>query len=177
MPKSSTSIVLHAAEYFFGNAGTKVETILGSCVSITLWHPTKLIGGICHYALPGASKSFNERPNPRFAEDCFYLFEQSMAKHNSTIRDYQVKLFGGGNMIKKSVRPNVNPLENLPVGDKNVLSAFNWIHRQKGETLVAHVGEFGYRKIIFDTATGDVWVKFTPVEKTPGDHSSLTGKS
>jgi chemotaxis protein CheD len=29
-----------------------IRTVLGSCVSITLWHPVKRVGGMCHFLLP-----------------------------------------------------------------------------------------------------------------------------
>ena len=35
-------------------AATRISTLLGSCVSITLWHRAKRIGGMCHYMMPSA---------------------------------------------------------------------------------------------------------------------------
>jgi len=48
--------------YFTDRKNTRIRTLLGSCVSITFWHPRLLIGGMCHYMLP-------ERGNELRAED------------------------------------------------------------------------------------------------------------
>ncbi|MBL8511280.1 MAG: chemotaxis protein CheD, partial [Betaproteobacteria bacterium] len=45
-------IFLQPGEFYFGDADTRIRTLLGSCVSITMWHPTRRIGGMCHYMLP-----------------------------------------------------------------------------------------------------------------------------
>ena len=44
---------LMPGDFVFGNSELKLKTLLGSCVAITLWHPDKKIGGMCHYMLPG----------------------------------------------------------------------------------------------------------------------------
>lgn len=36
-------IFLQPGEHYVGDADCTIRTLLGSCVSITLWHPAKLI--------------------------------------------------------------------------------------------------------------------------------------
>jgi chemotaxis protein CheD len=169
-------ILLHAGDYFFGTEGHQVHTLLGSCVSITLWHPKLRIGGICHYALPENFSPERKRYNPRFADDCFKLFRRSAARHNTSLKEYHAKIFGGGNMYEKRsiLDPSSLTIERLPVGEKNVVSAITFLTEESISLSVAHVGEFGYRKIIFDITSGDVWVRFTSVDKR-GDQRSQTG--
>ena len=168
-------VILHAGDYFFGTARHEVATLLGSCVSVTLWHPQLKIGGMCHFALP-ENHFTNPRFNPRFADDCYQLFQRSAAKHNTHLEEYQAKIFGGGNMYEKmpQARNILSSVERLPVGEKNVMSAVSFVTQANIPLLVAHVGEFGYRNIIFDIETGDVWVRFTPIHRQ-GDQSSLSG--
>lgn len=45
-------VTLQPGEFHFGGANTRIQTLLGSCVAITLWHPIRRIGGMCHYMLP-----------------------------------------------------------------------------------------------------------------------------
>ena len=45
-PDHVIEIFLQPGDFYFGGADTRIRTILGSCVSITMWHPTRLIGGM-----------------------------------------------------------------------------------------------------------------------------------
>ena len=44
-------IFLQPGEIFFGDSSTRIRTVLGSCVAMTLWHPQRKVGGMCHYML------------------------------------------------------------------------------------------------------------------------------
>lgn len=172
-------IVLHAGDYCFGDENLELHTLLGSCVSVTLWHPAKKIGGMCHFALPNKSDSEDRddhQPNPRYGGDCFALFARSVKRYHTLLNEYEAKIFGGGNIIKKSSNREFAALQSKPVGEKNVQVAFEFLLENDIEMKVAHVGEFGYRKIIFDIGTGDVWVKFTSMDKV-GNQDSLTGRT
>jgi len=63
-PRSNTrisdgvvEIFLNPGEYFVGGAGFQVRTILGSCVSIILWHQRLRYGAMSHYLLSSRSGS------------------------------------------------------------------------------------------------------------------------
>jgi len=40
------TVVLAAGDFHFGGGRTRISTLLGSCVSLTLWHPRRRIGDI-----------------------------------------------------------------------------------------------------------------------------------
>lgn len=167
---------LHAGDYCFGEENLELHTLLGSCVSVTLWHPTLRIGGMCHFALPAREGEAYDTLNPRYGSDCFGLFQRSAARYKVPLSEFEAKIFGGGNILKNTALKGYTEVQRIPVGDKNVQVAFKFLMANNIEMKVAHVGESGYRKIIFDIATGDVWVKFTPVEKV-GDQHTLSGKT
>jgi len=165
-------IFLYPGDFVFAGSGVHLHTLLGSCISITLWHPQKKIGGMCHFVLPGYSgeRLLNEKANGRYAGDVMELFREAAAEHKTNIMEYQAKIFGGGNMMK-SVGDNVDG----SVGTKNAGAAMQLLMQEGVEILVAHVGEFGHRRIAFDITTGDVWVKHPSVE---GENSAgLHGKA
>jgi chemotaxis protein CheD len=173
MDHAKKKVVLHSGDYCFDKAGTHVHTLLGSCVSITIWHPRLCIGGMCHFALgrpdgrpPGSAL------DPRYAEDCIELFKRSVAKKRTRLKDYHVKIFGGGNMYEKFPDPELDDDEKQPVGGRNSIAAFTLIMNEGVDVLVAHVGEFGHRRIVFDISTGDVWVRFTPGKGAVGGYSA-----
>jgi len=80
-------------------------------------------------------------------------------------------------MYKKIRYSGLEEVENQPVGDKNVAAAATLLMNEGVEILVAHVGEFGYRRIVFDISTGDVWVRFTAARGAIGDVRSLGGRT
>ena len=51
-PEDALEIFIRPGEFYFGDGNTRIRTILGSCVAVTLWHPERHIGGMCHYMLP-----------------------------------------------------------------------------------------------------------------------------
>lgn len=177
MKKASKKVVLHAGNYCFENAGTHVHTLLGSCVSITLFHPIRKIGGMCHFALPYNIETQRSRLNPRYGDDCMTLFLRSIKRTNTQLKDYQAKIFGGGNMYEKHPVVDFSAEQTRAVGEKNVVAAFSLLTQHNIDIQVAHVGEFGYRRIVFDVTTGEVWVKFVPNERVKGDQRSLTGRT
>lgn len=163
--QANIKIVLHAGDYAFASTGTQMHTLLGSCVSITLWHPQLKIGGMCHYALPYHSSVSSKQHSldGRYGEDCLKMFVRSARAKGTNLREYQAKIFGGGNMYDKSAMMVDGTSKRQPVGHKNVVAAYELLTAHHVDIHVAHVGEFGYRQIIFDVATGDVWVKFSPI--------------
>lgn len=179
--KVHKKVVLHAGEYCFAKAGTAIHTLLGSCVSICLWHPTMKIGGMCHFALPKNNSldetHKNKKLNPRFASDCIALFARSIKKHNTSFSEYEAKIFGGGDMYHKHHLPELGIEQKQAIGNKNVQAAYELLMQENANILVAHVGEFGYRKIVQDLNTGDVWVKYVPVKHLKGDVRSLSEKT
>src|SRR5439155_18563598 len=47
-PTAYLEIFLQPGEWYFGDADTRIRTLLGSCVAITMWHPRRCLGGMCH---------------------------------------------------------------------------------------------------------------------------------
>jgi chemotaxis protein CheD len=146
-------IFLHPGEFYFGDEHVKIRTLLGSCVAITLWHPLRLIGGMCHYMLPNPNKSDPLHLNGRYAEDAILMFLQEIKKFQTVPYEYQVKVFGGGNMFPSLSKPQEKNIgqRNMDVGKKLLQECGFQIH-------TAHIGGIGYRRIIFDISNGDVSV-------------------
>lgn len=42
-------VYLRPGDFCFGEGRLRITTLLGSCVSVVLWHPTQAHGGMCHY--------------------------------------------------------------------------------------------------------------------------------
>ena len=153
-PDFYMDIFLQPGEFYFGDKETRIRTILGSCVAITVWHPKLFIGGMCHYMLPKHTRPTNkEELDGRYAEDAMHMFLIEMKKARTLPSDYEVKIFGGGNQFPgKDVRV-------FAVSDKNVEIGRKLLRENNLVIKSEHMGGNGHRNIMFDLWSGDVWVK------------------
>ncbi|MDO8775427.1 MAG: chemotaxis protein CheD, partial [Burkholderiaceae bacterium] len=72
-PAHTVDIFLQPGEVYFGGRDTRIRTLLGSCVAITMWHPGMLAGGMCHYMLPGAPTGRRGALDGRYADEAMEL--------------------------------------------------------------------------------------------------------
>ncbi len=171
MLHSDNKVFLHPGEFFFMKEAAHVHTILGSCIAITLWHPKLHIGGMCHFTLPKNPHKMHKSTtlDGRYADDVLQMFKQSTKKFGTSISDYDAKIFGGGNMIRTEGQ-NIED----SIGSKNAAAAMQLLMEENVPIQVAHVGEFGHRRIVFDVDSGDVWVRHT--EMSGARLGSINGK-
>lgn len=148
--------VLHPGDLFFGGAPSVAYTLLGSCVAVTIWHPQRRLGGMCHYLLaarqPGPS--VRQLPAGYFAEDAFRFFDHKIQQYQLPAQEMEVKLFGGGNMFVHNLEQSINVAANNVAAGKSMIQARGW------NLLCASVGGSRYRKLYFDLNTGDVWLAY-----------------
>lgn len=154
-PDFVLDIFLQPGDFHFGDAETSIRTVLGSCVSITMWHPQRLIGGMCHFMLPGGRRTAPDRLNGKYADEAIMMFMLEIAHNKTNVKDYEVKLFGGGNMF-----PGIAKKEGgSDIGKKNIDMA-KALSEQHGLKIVAQdMGMTGHRNVIFEVWSGHVWVK------------------
>ncbi len=152
----SVEIFLQPGELYFGEAGTRIRTVLGSCVSITVWQPRLRIGGMCHYMLPHRGTKAAGPLDGRYGDEAVALLLRDLATVGVSPRDCEAKLFGGGNMFPKALtggRPILN------VSARNIQAARELPDRHGFRRMAEHVGGIGHRTLLFDIATGDAWLK------------------
>ncbi len=150
---ASKDVFLRPGEFCFAEAGTRIRTILGSCVAITLWHPKLRVGGMCHYMLGNPRPLNPARLDGRYAEDAVELFLREILQRHTQPREYQVKIFGGGNMFPALIK---SQSENI--GQRNMNLGQELLRDNGFQIQASHLGGNGYRRIIFDIGSGEVWV-------------------
>ena len=166
----STDVFLRTGAFYFGGGQTRVRTLLGSCVAITVWHPRLRIGGMCHYLLPKPpARDAHTQMLGMYAEGALQLFMQEIARAQTVPDDYVVKVFGGGSMFSQPSgmcpsRPCTAATRagcrDIPC--RNVESGRALLKGQGFSITVEHVGGAGSRQIVFDLQTGDVWMRRGP---------------
>ena len=162
-PLHIVEIFLQPGDLYFGDCNTRIRTVLGSCVSLTFWHPALRVGGMCHYMLPNRSQEKRRvsqlAPDGRYADEAIEMLTREINQIGAPHREYLVKLFGGGNMF-----PNrSNPVSH--VGIKNVESARSLVARHGFNCVAEHLGGDGYRNVIFDIWNGNVWVTHAAIAR------------
>lgn len=152
------TVVLEAGDFYFGSGHTRISTLLGSCISITLWHPRKRIGGMCHYMLTERNPQ-NIRPahlalDGRYASEAFALFLQHVEAAGTRPSEYQAKLFGGSNMF------NAANSGKMDIGLRNIEYGRQLLAAKNIALMAEHVGGSGRRKLHFELWSGDVLLAF-----------------
>lgn len=157
-PEDVLEIFLQPGEFYFGEEKTRIRTLLGSCVAITMWNQKLNIGGMCHYMLPQNRRKADSKTHVldgRYAVDAMQMFLKEIQRSHTKPADYQVKLFGGGSMFTHSGKAN----RPISVSEQNVEFG-RAIIKQHGFKLMAEdLGGDGHRNIILDLWSGDVWVR------------------
>ena len=164
IPLQPLEIFLQPGEHYFGDRDTRIRTVLGSCVSMTFWHPQLLMGGMCHYMLPARE---HERrgdsapvPDGRYADEAVALLMREIDGIGASHREYRVKLFGGGNMF-----PNTRKSKEAHVGQRNIETARLLVKKHGFVCVAEHLGGIGHRNVIFDVWNGDVWVRHSEIKR------------
>ena len=147
-------INLAPGEFYFGGGYTRIHTLLGSCIAITMWHPHKLIGGMCHYLLP--SRGGNQRLAQGFyADEAVNMFLGAVREAATRAGDYEVKVFGGGNMFEAFN----NHTSRINVPQNNIAAGANMLKLHGFKVKATDVGGSFHRKIFLELWNGDVWVQ------------------
>ena len=148
---SGIDIFLHPGEWYFGDMDTRIHTTLGSCIAVTVWHPTLRLGAMCHYMLP-YGRPERGGLNARYGDAALELIVGEMRQMGTRPRDYETKLFGGASML------DVGP-QGSSVARRNIEAAEDLMVRHGLGVVVRNLGGTGYRQLVFHVADGDVWVR------------------
>jgi chemotaxis protein CheD len=172
-PANAVDLYLAPGEFHFSDQPTRMRTLLGSCIAIVLWHPTRKMGGMCHCMLPTRERR-GTAPDGRYIDEALALFKQQASARHSSIDGYQLKLFGGGSMFTEQRRDLMGGI----VARMNVVAAQQFAVQSRLVVSGQDVGGSGHRNIIFDTWSGHVWVRHTSLKtaETNDEKDKGTGR-
>lgn len=168
-PDTVMDVFLHPGDFWFGDRDTRIRTLLGSCVSIVMWHPGKLLGGMCHYLMPsrpphrraaadgeprGASHPADPALDGRYADDAMEMFLHEIRQAGTRPEEYVVKIFGGGRQFRHGT-----PAANNGLPDRNVEAGLELLEAHRLNVRAKHLGGKGHRQVLFEVWSGDVWMR------------------
>jgi chemotaxis protein CheD len=153
-------IFLRPGEYFVGDANYRIRTWLGSCVSITLWHPARRIGAMSHFLLACHEGGQSSGLDGRYGVDAMLLMTDELARMDIDPAQCHAKIFGGGDMFPQYARKN-----GQNVGRKNGEAARGLLQTHGIQLVSESLFGIGHREIFFNIEDGDVWARqLTPVD-------------
>jgi chemotaxis protein CheD len=163
---------LNIGDMVLGRAPHTISTLLGSCVAICMYEPSRQIGAMCHCALPKCRSSHQCRPGcgqaGKHVECAIRVMLHHFQKQQIPREDIQVKLFGGANVLS-SMGLKTN---SWMIGSQNEETARRIITRNRLTIRAADTGGERGRKILFDINTGKVSV--AKIKKTPLLHQKAS---
>jgi chemotaxis protein CheD len=152
-------VFLKPGEMLFCTDPAMVTTVLGSCVSVTLYHPLHRIGAICHGLLPicrnKADCDGSCTEGLRYMDCSIRKMMKSFESKGIKPRELQVKIFGGADMFGDSSpdRSRIN------VGAQNITTTLMMLEDFGVTPCSSDTGGGMGRKIIFISNTGEVFLK------------------
>nr|WP_320050255.1 chemotaxis protein CheD [uncultured Desulfuromonas sp.] len=143
----SQRVYLKPAELYIAASPTVIETVLGSCVAVTLYCRARQIGAVCHATLPtGTGGDF------RYVNVCLAHMITSLKQAGANPATLVAKIFGGADVLSSSV---IQP----SVGLQNTEVALTVLAQEGIHIVNQDVGGRQGRKLIFLSDTGRAFVK------------------
>jgi chemotaxis protein CheD len=141
---------LYPSTLFASRQPAEVSTVLGSCISVCLYDQVLNFGGINHYMLPLwqgeglASAKYGNIAIEKLLEKLLVLGSQR--------KNLVAKIFGGAGQLADSACYNI--------GKRNITIAEEELGRYHIPIVASNVGGTIGRKILFNTQSGQVYMKF-----------------
>ena len=156
-------IFLLPGEYFVGGPEYRIRTLLGSCVSITLWHPVRRIGTMSHFLLSARNCASEEGLNSRYGEEALALMLAELRAMGVDPAECQAKIFGGSKMF-----PGLEDRKAGNIGRQNGEVARRLLRAHGIPVVSESLYGVGHRNIIFDVSSGNVWSRQAQPEEASG---------
>ncbi len=129
----------------------EITTLLGSCVSVCIWDRRLKQGGINHYMMPYWNGT--GLASPKYGNIAIEKLINSMYYIGSQHKDLVAKVFGGAAVL--NTKDCV-----FNIGERNIHIQNNILKEQGIEIVAKSLGGNKGRKLLFNTETGVVKMKF-----------------
>jgi chemotaxis protein CheD len=141
-------VYLHPGQIVVAARDCRLTTILGSCVAVALYDPSRAIGGINHYLLPRGPR---DSASARFGDVALPRLLREVEASGATASSLVAKVFGGACLLGAAGRRDI--------GSQNVETALAFLSRERIRVVAQHTGGTQGRKLVFRTSDGVVWLK------------------
>ena len=150
---SAPDRLLVQGQWHFGPGPGRLRTLLGSCVGVTLWHPKRRLGGMCHYLLPDRRRPAGVELDARYGDEALELLACEIARAGSRPSEFIAHLYGGADTLPDRLGSKLN------VGERNIERGFVAIDELGFQLEGVDVGDNVPRTVCLDLATGEVTMR------------------
>lgn len=150
-PPYPPSVYLKPGELYIAKRPALIETVLGSCVAVAFYCPSKRCGALCHAMLPtGDSADY------KYVDAAINYMVLVMKQKGMLPSSVVAKLFGGSDMFD-SARDS-HPAR-FAVGAENIKMARTVLQQHNIQIQKTDIGGIYGRKVMFFSDTGQLFVK------------------
>jgi chemotaxis protein CheD len=148
--KPGQTLHLLAGQMYFGDSPSSIRTLLGSCVAISLWHPGKRVGGMCHFLLPQRPRTREMPRDARYGDEAMNYLAEAVKRCGTTPQEYETHLYGGADTMPDQAGVKFN------VGERNIETGWQLIDQYGFVLQGVDVGDFVPRTVVLDMRSGEV---------------------
>ena len=141
------NVYLPPGTLYATSAPCEISTLVGSCVSVTMWAPRMQIGGMNHYLLPRVARG-TER-SARYGETALAMLLARMEVLGAAASEIEVRIFGGASVLATLAT-------SAALGEQNVLAAWQFVREHALRVVDEQAGGKAARRIMLNVATGAV---------------------
>ncbi|MBL8327467.1 MAG: chemotaxis protein CheD [Rubrivivax sp.] len=146
-------VVLMPGQMYFGGRANSIRTLLGSCLAITVWHPGRRIGGMCHFLLPSRNRPPGEGLDGRYGDEAMEAMMSMLRFTQTQPKDYVAHLYGGADTMPEGGGLRFN------VGERNIEQGWKLVDQYGFQLEGIDVGEDVPRTVTLHVPSGSVDMK------------------
>jgi len=148
--KPGQHLVLMPGQMHIGHQAASIKTLLGSCVAITLWHPARRIGGMCHFLLPNRNRQLSDPLDGRYGDEAVEAMVKVIKNLGTHPGDYVAHLYGGADTMSGTSGVKFN------IGERNIEQGWTLIDKYGFQLDGVDVGEDIPRMVSLSMSDGVV---------------------
>lgn len=142
-----TVVRIFQGEYYVTNKENEVlSTVLGSCIAVCIRDPQIGFGGMNHFLLPFAASPSRNGFSLRYGTYSIERLINAIVTHGGVKERLEVKVFGGGNVLKGMAQ----------IGSRNAEFVDDYMKREGLTVAARHLGGDFARRIRYYPTSGRV---------------------
>lgn len=154
-------VFIHPGEFLIATSECTVHTVLGSSVSIVLWHLGARVGAISHAVIPTRENNGQFPLSSRYGDEVLPLMLRELERAGINPLECEARIYGGGNVSPADARAFIQN-----IGRENGEMARRQLAGYGIPVVAESLFDKCYRKIEFNVGSGKVFVARLPVSDT-----------
>jgi chemotaxis protein CheD len=146
--------IINPGELYASDRDEIIGTLLGSCVAVCLFDPSKGISGMNHFMLPGriTHMDIQKDRTAKYGITAINGLLAEMTALGAKRENLIAKIFGGGEVLNNAIRSTTIPADNIRI-------AKVMMEMEDIQIAEQDVGSNFTRKLLMDVKTGKVYLK------------------